>query len=367
MVTSQQDYYETLGVPRDADSKAIKDAFRELAMRYHPDRCKEPGAEERFKQITEAYAVLSDPKKRGEYDRGGFAGVAGYSPEDLLGGIDFGDIFSGHGFDVGFDFGGGFFDRLFGGGRRRGPRHGPHIELELEIPLEKVLSGGEETVRYTRPVICESCHGSGAKAGTSPTPCEACHGTGQHSTTQRREGITFHQVVTCSTCQGRGQTIGSPCPDCTGRGTIERAEEIQLRIPAGIEDGMALRVPGRGHPSSEPGVEPGDLLVIVTAAPDPRFSRRGTQLWRSEILSIPDAVLGAAIQVPTLDGEVSVTVPPGTQSGTILRVRERGLPQFGGEHRGDLLLAIELRVPEQLSRDERKLYQQLRALNRHKS
>jgi molecular chaperone DnaJ len=192
MTTAQRDYYEVLGVPRDADQQAIKDAFRQLALRYHPDRNKEPGAEERFKEIAEAYAVLSDPKKRSEYDARGFAGVAGFSPEDLFGGIDFGDLFRGLGFDV--DVGaGGLFDRLFRR-RRAGPARGRDVELVLEVPLERVANGGEEVIRFTRPDRCQSCQGTGAKAGTTPRRCETCGGTGQHVMSERRAGISFQPI-----------------------------------------------------------------------------------------------------------------------------------------------------------------------------
>jgi len=184
MPSAQCDYYEVLGVPRDADLKTIKKAFRELALRYHPDRNKEPGAEDRFKEIAEAYAVLSDPKKRAQYDARGFAGVSGFSPEDLFSGIDFGDVFGGPGFGLGFDFGEGLFERFFGRHRPGTPR-GENIEIELAVPLERVLTGGEETIRFTRPETCPSCHGSGAKPGTMPQSCKTCGGTGKHIESRR--------------------------------------------------------------------------------------------------------------------------------------------------------------------------------------
>ena len=219
MATAQRDYYEVLGVPRDADAKAIKDAFRKLALQFHPDRNKEPGAEERFKEIAEAYAVLSDPKKRGEYDTRGFAGVAGFSPEDLFGGIDFGDIFGGAGFDFGFDLGGGggFFYRFFGRHRARRTQ-GANIEVELTVPLERVLNGGEETIRISRPDTCPSCHGSRAEPGTSPHPCKDCNGTGKHVTSSRKGVVSFQQITTCAACEGLGTIIDKPCSKCHGHG-----------------------------------------------------------------------------------------------------------------------------------------------------
>jgi molecular chaperone DnaJ len=358
-LANQRDYYEVLGVPRDADKKTIKDAFRKLALKYHPDRSKEPGAEEKFKEIAEAYGVLSDPKKRAEYDARGHAGVAGFTPEDIFGGIDFEDIFGGLGFDFGAP---GLFERLF---RRRAPRmRGANIEVEVAVPLERVLTGGEETIRVRRPLRCPACEGSGAKPGTQPRRCDRCGGTGRQVRSQRRGGISFQQVTTCAACGGRGSVIDQPCSECGGRGEVMRGETLSVRIPAGIEDGTALRVPGHGLPSPEPGGAPGDLFVIVRTAPDRRFERRGADLWRTETISIADAVLGTKLAVATLDGRVTVKVPPGTQPDEALRLKGKGLPEFGGRRRGDLYLRIQVRVPKRLSGKERELYERLRGLSR---
>jgi molecular chaperone DnaJ len=360
MATAQRDYYEVLGVPRDADPKAIKDAFRQLALRYHPDRNKEPGAEERFKAIAEAYAVLSDPQKRAEYDARGFAGVAGFSPEDLFGGIDFGDLLRGFGVDV--DLGpGGLFERLFRR-RRTGPARGRDVEIMLEIPLERVVTGGEERLRFTRPGVCQSCQGSGAKAGTMPRRCEACGGTGKRVTGERRAGISVQQISPCAVCGARGHLIDQPCPACGGQGTVQRDEALTVTIPIGAEEGMMLRIPGRGWPSEEAGGLPGDLLVVVRSRPDPRFERHGVDLWRAEAVAVVDAVLGATVPVPTLEGSATVTIPAGTQPDTVLRLRGKGLPAFEGKQRGDLYVVVRVRVPDQLSAKERKLYERLRAL-----
>lgn len=347
-----------LGVARDADGKTIKDAFRKLALQFHPDRNKEPGAEERFKEIAAAYAVLSDPKKRAEYDAHGFAGVAGFSPEDLFAGINFDDIFGG----LNFDFGGGLFDTFF---RRRasGPPRGRNIEVGLEVPLERVLTGGEEKLRYERPLTCPACHGSGAKPGTAPRQCDKCGGSGRQVKSQRQKGVTLQQVTTCPACGGQGTLIDKPCPDCAGRGQVTREETLTVKIPAGIEEGSALRVAGHGMPSEHAGGVPGDLFVIVRSAADPRFERAGSTLWRTESIGVADAVLGIALEVPTLDGApVTVTVPPGTQPDTVLRLRGKGLPDFGGRRRGDLLVRLQVRVPERTSPEERRLYERLRSL-----
>lgn len=360
MATTQRDYYEVLGVTRDADQKAIKDAFRRLALKYHPDRNKAADAEERFKEIAEAYAVLSDPNKRREYDSRGFAGVADFSHEDLFRNIDFGDLFGGLGFD--FDLGGaGLFDRFFRR-RRAGPVRGANLEIELTVPLERVARGGEETVRFAGPHVCSSCHGTRSKPGTKPRACTACGGTGQQVNDRREGDVSFRQITLCPVCKGEGSIIDQPCPDCKGRGTAERAEALTVKIPAGIEEGMALRIPGRGLPSPQAGGSPGDLFVIVHTAPDARFERHGADLWREEMLEISDAVLGTQLEAPTLDGHATVKVPAGTQPGEVLRLRGKGLSEFGNGRRGDLYLRMQVRVPERLSHEERDLYERLRAL-----
>ena len=355
-----------LGVPRDATEKQIKDAFRTLALKYHPDRNKEPGAEDRFKEIAAAYAVLSDPQKRREYDVRGFAGVAGFSTEDLFRNVDFEDLFGGLNFDFGGPgFGGGPFDRFFGR-RPTGPSRGANIEVEVRVPLERVAAGGEEKVRYARLAPCGACGGSGAKAGTKPRRCEPCQGTGrrtQRSRRQEREGeVVVQSISVCPACQGRGEIIDQPCPRCDGRGQTEHEEVLTVNVPAGCEDGMALRVPGHGMAAEEKGGLPGDLFVIVRSAPDARFERAGADLWRQEIVSVPEAALGTRRTVPTLDGSVEVTIPPGTQPDSVLRLAGKGLPEFGGRARGDLYLRLRVRVPEHLSAKERELYEQLQAL-----
>lgn len=349
---SKRDYYEVLGVARDAEAAAIKDAFRKLAMQYHPDRNKEPGAEERFKEIAEAYAVLSDPRKRADYDAGGFAGV---SPEDLFAGAGFESIFGD------FGFGESIFDRLFGGGRRgRGPRRGADIEIDAAVPLERIARGGEETIRYGRVADCTQCKGSGAKAGTQPRRCPACGGSGEKVSTRREHGVLFRQSTVCPECGGRGSLIDQPCPACAGAGQVQREESLVVKIPLGAEDGLALRVPGRGE-AGPPGGAPGDLLIMVRAAPDERFERHGADLYRTQELPVADAVLGAEIAVPTLDGTLSVKVPAGTQPDSQLRLRGKGLPRFGGRGRGDLYVRLAVRLPERLSAEERRLWQKLRS------
>ena len=349
-----------LGVSRDADAKAIKDAFRTLALKYHPDRNKAAGAEERFKEIAEAYAVLSDPAKRAEYDNRGFAGVSGFSAEDLFGGIDFGDIFGNGGFG---GLGGGLFDQLFRQ-RRAGPAKGRDVEIAMTVSLARVARGGEEQVRFMRQAVCEACNGSGAEKGTQPVTCATCHGTGR-ITHARREGggnIFIQQTTICSACRGRGVTIEKPCKICDGLGQVEKTESLAITIPPGIEDGMVLKVAAKGEASPEAGGPPGDLFVMVSSAADARFSRSGADLWREETSAITDAVLGTQLTVPTLETDATVTVPAGTQPDAVLRLRGKGLPRFGEKGRGDLLLRVRVHVPEHLSAKERDLYDKLREM-----
>jgi molecular chaperone DnaJ len=229
-----------------------------------------------------------------------------------------------------------------------------------------VISGGEEKVRIPYQVACPSCHGSGAAAGTQPRSCSACNGTGSQ-TTRRREArgksnVMIQQISVCPVCFGRGSVIDKPCPECGGQGKTTHDEVLSVMIPVGVEEGMALRIPGRGMPSWESEGQSGDLFVVVRSAPDPRFERDGANLWRSETIPVADAVLGAALTVPTLERPAEVTVPPGTQPDTVLRIRGKGLPEFGGRHRGDLYLRIRVHIPEHPSTEERELYQRLRIL-----
>ncbi len=350
-----------LGVAKDADQKAIKDAFRDLALKYHPDRNKEPGAEDRFKEIAEAYAILSDPKKRAEYDARGFAGVEGFSREDLFSGINFEDIFGG----LNFDFGGGSpFDVFFHRRRHAGPVRGENVEVELTIPLERVASGGEEKVRLGRPAPCHACHGTGSEGGAAPKTCETCKGSGRITRSSRQEKghVLIQQISTCPTCRGRGSIIEHPCPVCHGSGNEDREETLTVKIPQGVEEGMALRISGKGMPSPEAGGASGDLFVVVRSRIDPRFERAGADLVRQETIGLTDAVLGTTLQVPTLAGSATVTIPPGTQPDSVLRLKGKGLPEFGSGRHGEMYLRIAVHVPEQLTREERELYEQLRAI-----
>lgn len=360
MEDQRRDYYEVLGVAKDADSKAIKNAFRDLALKYHPDRNKDPGAEDRFKEIAEAYAILSDEKKRADYDARGFAAVSGLGREDLFGGINFDDIFGG----LNFDFGAGSPFGAFFRHHRSGPATGANIEVDVMVSLELVASGGEAEVRLARPVTCSACHGTGEEGGAAPAECDACQGTGRITRSQRedQEHVLIQHITTCPECQGRGYKLEHPCTQCKGRGVSEQDELLTVKIPVGAEDGLSLRVPGKGMPSPDTGGKTGDLYAVVRTQPDARFERVGADLLRLETIPVTDAVLGVTLTVPTLQGSASVAVPPGTQADTVLRMKKKGLPVLGGALHGDMFVRIWVQIPEHLTAQEHALYEKLREL-----
>jgi molecular chaperone DnaJ len=349
------DYYQVLGVPRDADAKALKKAFRQLARRYHPDTSTEPDAGQRFREIAEAYAVLSDPAKRASYDAHGFAGLAGTSAEDLWGGIDFADIFG-----PGMPGFGGLFERLFGR-PEAGPPRGEDVRVDLALSLGQLMTGGKQEISISRPGPCPDCGGSGARTGTTPRSCPDCGGTGQQATASRHGAVLVRQVTTCPACQGRGQVIDQPCPACHGTGQVVQQDEVTVRVPRGIPDRTALRLARRGMPSPVPGGPPGDAYVIIRTLPDPLFVREGANLWHVMHIGVPDAVLGTTATVPVPDGQAHITVPPGTQSGAVLVIEGQGLPRFHSHGRGRLNVTVIVDIPQQLSPGQRRLYEQLRA------
>lgn len=360
MASVRRDYYEVLEVERTASHQEIKKSYRRLAMQYHPDHNKSPDAEEKFKELSEAYSILSDSDKRARYDRGGFAALDGMSAEDIFSNMGFGDIF-GRGT-------GSIFDDIFGFGRgRRGPARGQNVEVELVVPLKRILTGGEETVRYTRTVACSECGGSRARPGTEPKVCAECGGSGQKVFTSQQLGMTVQQVAVCPTCRGFGSIIEDPCPHCRGTGSEEQASEIKIRVPEGIEEGTALRVTGQGGFSPEPGGAPGDLIVVVHTEEDPRFERRGDHLHRIEKIQIADAVLGITLTVPTLVGEAEVKVPAGTQPGTVMRLANEGLPNFRSGRRGDIYLRIQVEIPKKISDEEKEIFGRLKELGEEKA
>jgi len=357
----EKDFYKVLGVPKDASAADIKKAYRKLAQKLHPDA--NPGdktAEERFKEVGRAYGVLSDPKKRAEYDEA----------RRLLGAGAFGGGFPGGGFPGGFPGGtrvrvedlgglGDLFGNLFGGGRgQTAARRGRDVESEVTLGFEEAVRGATIPLQLRGPAPCHTCHGSGAKPGTLPRPCPTCNGRG---TVTRDQGL-FGLSSPCPTCQGRGSVIDDPCPTCKGRGSEIRTRELRVRIPVGVSDGATIRLKSQGEPG-QAGAPAGDLIVKVHVSPHPLFGRSGQDLTITVPVTFAEAALGTELKVPTLDGPITLKVPPGTQNGRTFRVRGRGVPGAGRKHAGDLLVSLEVAVPEKLSRKERELLREFASLS----
>ena len=361
-----RDYYEVLGVGKDASQEELKKAYRSLAKKYHPDaNPDDPSAEAKFKEINEAYEVLSDETKRSSYNAygnangpfanpgaGGQGGAGGDSP--------FGRIFGDAG---GFPFGNlfGDFEELLGGGRRRrqvGPRRGDDLEVEMEIALEEAFSGVDRDIKIPRTEQCDRCGGSGAEPGSKVGACPVCHGTGQVSTTQRS---IFGQVVVsapCSKCGGTGRYVEKPCRDCGGTGEAHRTKVVTVKIPAGADSGLRLRLSGQGNSGARGGAA-GDLYVVIFVKTHSAFQRQGDDLILDKMISFPLAALGGSARIPTIDGEVDLEVPAGTQPGAILRLRGKGMPRLRQKNRGDMLVRVSVRVPTKLSGKEKDILKEL--------
>lgn len=345
----KRDYYEVLGVGRNADDTEIKKSYRKLARQYHPDL--NPGnkeAEEKLKEINEAYEVLSDPDKRQRYDQFGHAGTA-----NGAGGFgDFGDFGAG-----GFGGFGDIFDMFFGGmggAQRRGPQRGADLRMDLDISFEEAAFGMETEVEVPRQETCPDCHGSGAAPGTHPSTCNVCKGTGQVRVAQKTPLGHFQTVHTCSHCHGTGQVITSPCPECRGRGKVHRVRKIQIKVPAGVDTGSRLRVSGEGEAGSLGGPA-GDLYVDIHIKPHPFFQRRDYDVLCEVPISFVQAAIGDEIQVPTLDGHIKLKVPEGTQTGTSFRLRGKGITKLKGYGRGDQHVKIRVVTPTNLSEKQKEL------------
>ena len=349
-MAEKRDYYEVLGVEKNADDQTIKRAFKRLAMKYHPDRNKEPGAEEKFKEINEAYAVLSDQQKRATYDQYGFAGVD--PNQGGFGGGGFGG-FGGGGFDFGDIFGQAFGD-IFGGagGRRRGPsvQPGEDLQLQVSITLEEAVKGIKKKFKINKNVTCDCCHGTGAEAGSSTKECPTCHGAG---VVLKGNGI-FRIQETCPNCHGRGKIFDKPCKKCNGEGRYRDKQEVEVDIPAGVDDGMRMTLRGYGE-AGRNGAPSGDLFVFIRVKPHPIFERDGMDLYVDVPISITTATLGGKVEVPTLDGKISLTVKEGTQSGTQLRAKGKGIPSLHGAAVGDLYCRIIVEVPVNLNNEQKEL------------
>jgi molecular chaperone DnaJ len=352
---SKRDFYDVLGVSKDATDQDIKSAYRKLALKHHPDR--NPGdteAEEKFKEAAEAYAVLADADKRSAYDRFGHAGVSsgagpgGFDPTIFA---DFGDIFGGLRDIFGF---GDFFG---GGGRRNGPQRGSDLRYDLEISFEESAAGMETSVQIPRQEPCEACKGSGSAPGTSPAVCPQCGGRGQ---LRYQQGF-FTVAQTCRQCGGAGRVITKACPECRGHGQVARQRKLTVRIPAGIASGQRLRLYGEGE-AGQGGGPAGDLYVVVHVQDHPVFRREGDDLFCRIPVTYPIVALGGEVSVPTLAGHEKVTIPEGTQSGQVFRLRGKGMPSVSGRGRGDLHVVVDVTTPKKLTKEQRHLLEQLAKL-----
>lgn len=351
---TERDYYEILGVARNASAEDLKAAFRRLARQYHPDVNKAADAEERFKEINEAYAVLSDDQKRAAYDRYGHAGVrnAGGAPDINVDFTDFADI-------LGDLFGFGGFGRSQTRSRNT-PRRGADLQQQLDLTFEEAVFGAEKEVEITRDEACASCNGSGAEPGTSPTRCTMCNGTGE--VRQQRQTIlgSMVQVSTCPTCNGQGETISTPCHTCRGRGLERRTRRKMVSVPAGVDNGQQMRLAGEGQPGTNGGPN-GNLYLTMNVKPHKFFKRREYDILLDLTVNIAQAALGAEVQIPTVDGSDSLKIPAGTQPGKVFTMRGKGIPRLHGNGRGDQHIVINVEVPTRLSAEQRKLFEQLAA------
>lgn len=347
---SKRDYYDVLGVDKSIDEAGLKKAYRKLAMKYHPDRNKEESASEKFKEVSEAYAILSDGEKRARYDQHGHAGVDGNFSEDMFRGQNFQDIFGG--------MGGGFgdlFGNLFGGGQR-GPARGRDLHGSETITLEEAFKGINKDITYTRSETCDHCKGSRAEPGTEVHNCTTCHGQGRVVQSVRTPFGNMQQQSACPACRGQGKQITTLCTQCSGRGEKRAKKTVTVNIPAGIDDGQTMRVGGGGE-AGEAGY--GDLMVDIRVKRHERFHREGPDLLVELPVSFPQAVLGAKMDVKLLDGTVTMDVPSGVETGKTLRIRGRGMPYLNGHGRGDVHVTIRVVTPTKLNDKTRSLIEEL--------
>lgn len=350
-MATDKDYYEILGVSKNADEKEIKKAYRKKARKLHPDVNKDdPNAEEKFKELSEAYEILSDPNKRARYDQYGHAGI---NENDF----NFEDFARG-GFG-GFDDLSDIFDVFFGGGgmggrRRRGPQRGADLQYKLEIDFEKAAFGGAEEISIPRTETCDKCHGSGAKPGTKRRTCPQCNGTGQIRSSQQTPFGHFTQTRVCDRCGGDGQIVETPCPRCNGNGKIRKQRKITVNIPAGVETGTRLRMPGEGQ-AGDQGASSGDLYIIVQVKPHKIFTRKNDDIYCEVPINFVQATLGDEIEVPTLEGKVKFKIPEGTQPGTTFRLKNKGIAHLNGYGRGDEYIKAKVVIPKSLSEKQKEI------------
>jgi len=346
-MADKRDYYEVLGVSRDASNEEVKKAFRKLAFQYHPDRNRDDGAETRFKEVNEAYEVLSDADKRAAYDRFGHSGA---------------DNMFGRGFeDFGFGGFGDIFEAFFGGtgtSTRQAPRHGNDLRYKVSLSFEEAALGCEKEIEIKRTEICSTCSGTGSKPGSQPTRCPNCEGTGQVRRVQRSLFGQFIQSAVCNQCRGEGVIITDPCHDCKGSGFQKEKRRISVKVPAGVDEGNGIRLRGEGDAGSRRG-SPGSLYVMLSVDRHQYFVRDGDDIVYDLPVNFAEAALGIEVEVSTLYGKSKVKIPPGSQTGKVFRLKDRGIAHLHGSGRGDQLVKLQVVTPESLNKEQRKLFEEL--------
>jgi molecular chaperone DnaJ len=354
---SKRDYYEVLGVARNAAADEIKKAYRKLAIQFHPDKNPDnPAAEDKFKEAAEAYEVLSDQQKRARYDQYGHQGMNGGGGGYSGGGMNMEDIFSQFG-DI-FGGGGSAFEGFFGGGGGRRTNRGTNLRIKLKLDLEEIANGAEKKIKVKRQLSCDTCSGTGAKGSGGIKSCSHCNGTGQ---IRKVVNTMLGQMVsasTCPVCQGEGSVISQKCDTCTGTGLQAKEEVISIRVPAGVHEGMQLSMSGKGNMGPR-GASPGDLLIAIEEIEHPELKRDGNNVLFDLYISFPEAVLGVSSEVTTIDGKVRIKIDPGTQSGKILRLKGKGIRDVNGYERGDQLVYVNVWTPQVLSKEEKEIMQKL--------
>ncbi|MFN0254360.1 molecular chaperone DnaJ [Pedobacter ureilyticus] len=361
---SKRDYYDVLGVAKGASAEEIKKAYRKLAIKYHPDKNPDDkSAEEKFKEAAEAYEVLSSPEKKQRYDQFGHAGVGGAAGGGGYGGgMNMEDIFSQFG-DIFGGGGGSPFDSFFGGGgQSRGGRRvakGSNLRIKVKLTLEEIANGAEKKIKVNKQVTCKTCDGSGAKDKGSVSTCSTCGGAGSVRRVTNTILGQMQTTATCPTCHGSGQQITAKCGTCHGDGTVRGEETITINIPAGVSEGMQLSMAGKGNAAPNGGV-PGDLIILIEETPHETLKREGNNVVYDLHVSIPDAALGASVEVPTIDGKAKIKIEPGTQSGKLLRLKGKGIPEVNSYHRGDQIIHVNIWTPKALNSEERALLEKLR-------
>lgn len=356
----KRDYYEVLGVSKSADATEIKKAYRKLALKYHPDKnLGDKEAEEKFKEAAEAYDVLSNEEKRRRYDQFGHAGVGGAGQGGFGGGMSMDDIFSQFG-DIFGSFGGFSGFGGFGGGRSaRRVNRGTNLRVKVKMNLQEIATGIEKKIKVKKYVACQHCNGTGAKDGKSYSTCSTCKGSGQVTRVQNTILGAMQTTSTCPTCEGEGKIINEKCTFCNGEGVLMSEEVISINIPAGVGEGMQLSLSGKGNAARRGGVN-GDLIVLIEEEEHPELVRDGNDLLYNVFIGYPEAVLGETVEIPTIEGKVKVKIEAGTQPGKILRLRGKGLPDVNGYGKGDLLAKVNVWIPKNLSKDEKKLVEKMK-------